>query len=176
MIEIKTAEPNQLDSIVALYKSCGQDMLQKGFDNWGADYPPVESVQKDIEDKQLYCLIEGNKLLAVIVLDEKQPDQYKTVNWQFQASKILVVHRLAVAITERKKGYARQLMQFAEDYACQYNYPLIRLDAYSINHSLLKFYERLGYQSAKEAIYLGANIKHPFICFEKRLSDNRNRT
>lgn len=47
-------------------------------------------------------------------------------------------------------------MQFAEDYAKEQPYEVIRLNAYSANGQLLKFYERLGYQSAKEAIYLGA--------------------
>lgn len=170
MLQIKKATKEQLKDIVDLYKNCGRAMLEQGFDNWAEDYPSIQSVLEDLVQQHLYCLMEGKKLLGVMVLDEKQPLPYQEVLWQYEATKVLVVHRLAVAVQEQKKGYARQLMHYAEQYAKQERYAVIRLDAYSINERLLNFYERLGYQSAQEAIYLDAQIKHPFICFEKSIT------
>ena len=81
----------------------------------------------------------------------------------------MVVHRLAVAVEQQGNGYAKQLMRFAEKNAREQAYEAIRLDAYSINLPLLKFYEGLGYQRTKEAIYLGAKWAHSFLCFEKSM-------
>lgn len=169
MLRIEKATLRQLETIVRLYRACGQKMLEQGFDNWGDFYPPVDLIQEDIESATLFCLLEEEQLLGIIVLNEVQPIQFERVQWQYPTTKYLIVHRLAVAVEAQKRGYAQYLMQFAEQYAQKKAYTVIRLDAYSINEALLKFYRRLGYQSTKETISLGAKWKHPFICFEKRL-------
>jgi ribosomal protein S18 acetylase RimI-like enzyme len=167
MLRIEKANLTQLNAITALYRACGKKMVEQDFDNWGDFYPPVALIQEDIESEVLFCLLEEDRLLGVIVLDEKQPEQYKSVQWQYPVATSLVVHRLAVAVEAQKKGYAKKLMKFAEEYALKNAYSTIRLDAYSINEGLLKFYRALGYQSTKETISLGAKWKHSFICFEK---------
>ncbi len=159
----------QLEAIERLYRACGKEMLQQGLDNWGESYPPVVQIREDIAEGHLFCLMLGNDLLGVIVLNEAQPRQFEQVNWLYQSKKILVLRRLAIAVQQQGQGYAQKMMRFAEEYAQKYHYGAIRLDAYSINDRLLKFYERLGYQRTKEAIYLEANLDHPFVCFEKKI-------
>lgn len=168
-IEIKCCAITQVGEIEALYRNCGQDMLEKGFDNWGNFYPPRATIKNDLDNNTLWGLFLEKQLLGVIVLNAIQPPQFSTINWKHKREQILVVHRLAVAVAQQGNGYAKTLMLFAEDYAQTHGFETIRLDAYSINSQLLKFYERLGYQRTKEAIYLGAKWAHPFIGFEKAL-------
>lgn len=172
MLKIEKANLEQLENITELYRTCGKVMLAQGFDNWGDFYPPITLIKEDIETGSLFCLREDERLLGVIVLNEVAPVQFKSIQWQYPTKVALVVHRLAVAVEEQKKGYAQKLMKFAEKYAQEKSYNVIRLDAYSINTGLLKFYRQLGYQCTKETISLGAKWKHPFVCFEKRLFDN----
>lgn len=169
LLRIEKANLGQLNAITALYRACGQQMLEQGFDNWGDFYPPTNLIQEDIESDALFCLLEDERLLGVIVLNEVQAIQYEAVQWQYPTTVSLIVHRLAVAVEAQKKGHAKRLMKYAEEYALKNAYSVIRLDAYSINEGLLKFYRQLGYQSTKETISLGAKWKYPFICFEKRL-------
>jgi|VirMetMinimDraft_7_1064189.scaffolds.fasta_scaffold43013_2 ribosomal protein S18 acetylase RimI-like enzyme len=169
MLRIEKANLTQLNRIIALYRACGKKMEEEGFDNWGDFYPPAALIQEDIESEALFCLLEGEELLGVIVLNEVQPAQFEAVQWQYTAAVCLIVHRLAIAVEAQKKGYAKKLMEFAELYALKNAYSAIRLDAYSINEGLLKFYRQLGYQSTKETISLGAKWKHSFTCFEKRV-------
>ena len=170
-LQIKECAIDQLDEIEQLYRICGQDMLEKGFDNWGDFYPPRATIEADLSNNTLWGLFLEEQLLAVIVLNAVQPTPFTTVHWQFEIEPVLVVHRLAVKVAHQGNGYAKKLMLFAEKYAQEHNYGTIRLDAYSINSQLLKFYEQLGYQRTKEAIYLGAKWAHAFICFEKMLAD-----
>lgn len=169
MIRIEKANIVQLNTITTLYRTCGKKMVEEGFDNWGDFYPPVTLIQRDIESETLFCLLEGEQLLGVIALDAVQPVQYETVQWQYPTTINLIVHRLAIAVEAQKKGYAKRLMAFANLHAQENGYTAIRLDAYSTNEGLLKFYRQLGYQSTKETISLGAEWKHPFICFEKKI-------
>lgn len=168
-MQIKTCSLAQFNEIELLYRTCGIDMLKKGFDNWGDFYPPKEVIEEDLKNETLWGLFVEEALAGVIVLNAIQPVQFEEINWMYDSSVILVVHRLAIAVNQQRKGYARQLMKFAESYGLEEGYDAIRLDAYSINENLLKFYEGLGYQRTKEAIYLGAEWQHPFVCFEKQL-------
>lgn len=166
--QLQQAQLSQVDEIERLYRACGKAMWEQGFENWGDFYPPKTTIEDDITTQSLFLLLSQEQdILGVIVLNEVQPEGFKTINWKYPSNKVLVVHRLAIAVHQQKKGYARQLMLFAEAYAKAANYDCIRLDAYSVNQRLLKFYEALGYQSTKEAISLGAKWKHPFVCFEK---------
>lgn len=169
MLEIKKTNLSQLNEIINLYRACGQKMLEHGFDNWGDFYPSVELIQQDIKREASFSLLDDERLLGVIVLDAVQPQQYDAVDWQYPNESCLVVHRLAIAVDQQRKGYAQKLMLFAEEYAQKNAYTAIRLDAYSINTGLLKFYRQLGYQSTKETISLGTKWKHPFMCFEKKV-------
>lgn len=169
MPPISTARLMQLDEITTLYRACGAKMLQQGFDNWGDFYPPVVTIMQDIEQENLFVLINEHTIIGVIVLDEIQPSMFSEVSWQFDSIKTLVIHRLAIHPNYQSKGYAKRLVRFAEKQAQEQQYTVIRLDAYSINKKLLEFYKNLGYQITKEAISLGAKWKHPFNCFEKKI-------
>lgn len=169
MLRIEKSNLGQLNQITNLYRACSKVMIEQGFDNWGDAYPPVALIQEGIESESSFCLLDEGQLVGVIVLDEMQPIEYKEVTWEYSAPVSLVVHRLAIAVEAQRKGYAKKLMEFAELYAQKNNYAVIRLDAYSINEGVLKFYRRLGYQSTKETISLGDEYKHPFVCFEKRV-------
>jgi ribosomal protein S18 acetylase RimI-like enzyme len=173
MIRIEKANIAQLNTITTLYRACAKEMVKQGFENWGDFYPPVPLIQGDIESETLFCLLEDEQLLGVIALDAVPPVQYEKVQWQYPTTINLIVHRLAIAVEAQKNGYAKKLMEFAALYAQKNGYTAIRLDAYSINERLLKFYRRLGYQSTKETISLGAKWKHPFICFEKVLISSK---
>lgn len=172
MFGIEKATLGQLEAITDLYRTCGKAMLAQGFDNWGDFYPPITLIEEDIRAGSLFSLLDNERLLGVIVLDAIQPQQYDAVDWQYPNERCLIVHRLAIAVDQQRKGYAPKLMLFAEEYAQKNAYTAIRLDAYSINTGLLKFYRQLGYQSTKETISLGAKWKHPFVCFEKSLLNN----
>ncbi|MEH7075298.1 GNAT family N-acetyltransferase [Neobacillus drentensis] len=76
-------------------------------------------------------------------------------------------HRLVVHPKFQGKGYGKQLLQFAEEFALQNGYSSIRLDVYRQNPGALTLYERSGFQER-------GTIRFPFRsvsykCFEKIL-------
>ncbi len=168
-IEITTATTSQVADLVALYRRCGADMWENGYDNWGDFYPSIETIETDIALQSLFVLKQGSKIIGVVALDENQPPMYHDVSWEYKSEKVLVVHRLAIDVFFQGQGFAKMLMHFAEKFALSNGYDVIRLDAYSINPPLLQFYTKLGYQITKETISLGDRWKHPFHCFEKRI-------
>lgn len=165
---MKLATLNQLTKIKELYRNCRLGLQKAGLaDQWHDFYPPISVIQQDIIAQTLFVLQNNKDIMGVIVLNEVQFKGYEEVSWQYTAERILVIHRIAVDPAYQAKGYARQLLIFAENYAQKHNYQAIRLDAYSKNPRLLKFYSQMGYQRTKEVIFLGQPWEYPFVCFEK---------
>ena len=78
---------------------------------------------------------------------------------------MLVIHRLVVHPKHQRKGYAKTLMDFAEDYAQNNDYTSIRLDAYTQNKRVIRFYKSRGY-SIRGNVYFSERTL-PFHCMEK---------
>ncbi|MEZ5022089.1 MAG: GNAT family N-acetyltransferase [Chitinophagales bacterium] len=93
--------------------------------------------------------------------------EYQKVDWKCNDSKVLVIHRLVVNPKHQKQGYAKLLMDFAEDFATNNGYSSIRLDAYSENKAVIEFYQKRNYIQRGNVNFPGR--EHPFYCMEKEV-------
>jgi ribosomal protein S18 acetylase RimI-like enzyme len=160
-MKIRNAEAKDLSEIMGLISSCVEDMERRGIHQWDEIYPDEKTIRNDIDKKQLYLLEEDNQICGIIVLNELQEPQYKSVGWKF-GGKTLVVHRLAIRPAYQRKGMATKLMEFAYSYAIKRDYKTIRLDAFIQNPASVGLYEKLGYRKAGEVTFR----KGDFYCFE----------
>ena len=78
---------------------------------------------------------------------------------------MLVIHRLVINPKHQKHGYARILMDFAEDFAKNNDYTSIRLDAYIPNERVIAFYKKRNYHISGKVFFPGRD--QPFYCMEK---------
>ena len=107
------------------------------------------------------------EIIGAINISEEQEPEYETINWEFDNSKVLVIHRLVIDPKYQGKGYARKLMDFAEKFGKGNNYSSIRLDAFSQNKRVIEFYEKRKY-------FIRGNVnfperEYPFHCMEKAI-------
>jgi ribosomal protein S18 acetylase RimI-like enzyme len=164
MADIKLCNINEAEEIYKIYDGCRKGMQSEGIFQWQNDYPTIETVKQDIEDKNLYGYYEDQKCLGAVSINTHQDEEYKEIEWKGPDENVIVIHRLAVNPEYQSKGIARLLMDFAEDYAKKENYSAIRLDSYSQNKRALKFYENRGYQKRGECFFSGRD--KPFHCLE----------
>ncbi len=164
---IEKATISQLDNIFQIFKDCRVKMESEGIFQWTEHYPAIEIIANDIRDGYLYCLNKSEETVGVINISDIQEQEYKSVHWQNNDGKILVIHRLAVHPKFQKQGFAKKLMDFAEDYAVRNHYSSVRLDAFSGNDIVLRFYENSGYQKRGAVFFPGREL--PFYCYEKQL-------
>lgn len=167
---IKKALLKDLNEIYNLTKNCANNLIENGIFQWNEQYPSKEILVKDIELQQLWKIVSNNKIVGVIVITEIEDEEYKHVNWLAESTKNLYIHRLAVDPKYQKKGFATQLMNFAENYAIVNHYNSVRLDTFSKNLRNLKFYQARNYQKL-EAIYFPKQSEFPFYCFELILNE-----
>ena len=77
----------------------------------------------------------------------------------------IYIHRLGVHPNRQGKGYAQQMMQFAENHARDNGFISVRLDTFSQNARNQRFYEKRGFQKLGD-IFFPKQSEHPFHCYE----------
>lgn len=162
---IKKVLSKDVEEIYALTKSCAKHLIENDIFQWNEHYPSLEVLKKDIELQQLYKLEIDNVIVGIIVLTEIEDVEYKNVKWLTENNNNLYIHRLAVYPNFQGKGYGKQLMDFAENFAKKNSYNSVRLDTFSQNLRNLKFYKNRNYKQL-ESIYFPKQSKFPFYCFE----------
>ncbi len=165
---ILQANRTHLPAIMDIFRLCTDDMLAKGIGQWHYDYPKKEQVEKDIAKEQVFVWEKNAEILGTITLNEEQSEEYQAIEWEFKEGNVLVIHRLAVSPKAQGQRVGYQLCQFAELFAQQNQYALIRLDAYQGNLASNRLYEKLDYHLAKGVCWFHDN-ELPFNCWEKKM-------
>ncbi len=166
MIKIELATQNQLDRVKEIAEACAKNMIENNIFQWNDKYPSREIFKEDIKNKSLYVSKIDQKIVGCIMFSSSKDDVYKTVNWITADEYNLYIHRLAVHPIFQKRGIARKMMDFAEDFAKSNNYISIRLDTFSQNPRNNKFYKSRGYKKLDD-VYFPKQSEFPFHCYEK---------
>ena len=165
---IRKGKIEDIKSIMNLTKACAKAMIAKGIYQWNAHYPNSSAFKKDVERNELYVLETDSDISGTIVISTVMDEEYRPIEWLTKNDNNLYIHRLAIHPNLQGKGYAQQLMDFAENYAIENNYSSIRLDTFSQNKRNQKFYELRGYKRLGD-IYFPKQSEYPFHCYELML-------
>ena len=166
MIKIELATQNELDRVKEIAEACAKNMIENNIFQWNDKYPSREIFKEDIKNKSLYVAKINQEVVGCIMLSSFKDDVYKSVNWITPDKYNLYIHRLAVHPVFQKKGIAKKMMDFAEDFAKSNNYISIRLDTFSQNPRNNKFYKSRGYNKLDD-VYFPKQSEFPFHCYEK---------
>lgn len=164
-MKIRRAYKTDLKSIMKMYKSCVNGMINNGIDQWDENYPNSEIISQDLKNKTYYVAEEKEEIIGGINIDQNQDITYLDLNWEDNSNQFLVVHRLAVKEEYWNKKIGKNLMLFSEEMVVKKGLKSIRLDTYSGNPKAIDFYLRLGYKELG-SINLKPD-KNEYYCFEK---------
>jgi len=158
---------NLLDvqSVMNIVELCIAHMRSQKIFQWDETYPNLGVVEADVRSGELFVVRAEGVSIAAVCLNEKQAQEYRSLPWQYNAGRSLVVHRLCVHPEWHRRGIGKFLMDFAEHFGRENNFSSIRLDTYSGNPGAVAFYERLGYQRVGNVRFPRRDF--PFPCFEK---------
>ena len=162
---IRKATLNDIDTIIEITKACAKHMVAQGIYQWNEHYPNKAAFEKDIERNELYVLEIETKIIGCIVVSTQMDDEYILVNWLTPNRNNIYIHRLAIHPNYQNRGYAQQLMDFAENFAKTHKHPSVRLDTFSQNKRNQQFYEQRNYEKLN-AIYFPKQSNYPFHCYE----------
>lgn len=166
-LNIRTGRTEDLQEIMALIARCVTVMQAGGSDQWDDQYPNREVIGEDLQHGTLFAAESEGHIMGIVVLDESQDEQYRTISWKQDEGPHLMMHRLAVDPEAQGQGVARKLIAFSEEYAMREGYTSLRLDTYAKNKAALKLYQGLGYDLRGEVNFPDRAASFPV--FEKVL-------
>jgi predicted amidohydrolase/GNAT superfamily N-acetyltransferase len=166
-LKIEKGKLSEINQLFQIYLNGKNDLENNGIYQWTNNYPTRLIIESDLKKDVLFVLKNDKEIIGAISISEEQEPEYETIKWEFDNSKVLVIHRLVIDPKYQGKGYARKLMDFAEKFANDNNYSSIRLDAYSQNKRVIDFYEKRKY-------FIRGNVnfperEYPFHCMEKEI-------
>lgn len=136
-------------------------------------YPTRKDAEAAFDKGALYVYEENGTVLGSIILDERQPEEYRKIAWPIQAAgeKVSVIHLLMVRPGAAGKGIGSALVRFASEAAKQQGCTAIRLDTGSQNIPAVSLYKKMGFQlAAASSMKVGGAISHAgHLFFEKPL-------
>ena len=162
---IRIGKISDIEQILKITNACVKKMIDNGIYQWNDYYPNKLAFEKDIKRNELYVLEIDKTLIGCIAISTLIDDEYIPVKWLTPNENNVYVHRLAIHPNFQGKGFAQQLMDFAEQHAIENNYESIRLDTFSQNKRNQLFYELRGYKKLED-IYFPKQSEYPFHCFE----------
>ena len=165
---IRLANIDEIHEIISVTKTCANHMIANNIFQWNEEYPSQKTFENDIERNELYVLIIKNEIVGTLVITPVIDDEYIPVKWLTPSKNNIYVHRLSIHPDYQGKGFAQQLMDFAEKFAIENHYSSIRLDTFSKNPRNQKFYELRNYIKTG-IIYFPNQSSAPFYCYEKVL-------
>ncbi len=165
--KIVKGQLSDLKQLFAIYINGKKELEKNGIYQWVDSYPTKEIIENDITKGVLFVLKNGTEIIGAINISEEQEAEYQTIDWKFDDSKVLVIHRLVINPKHQRNGYAQKLMDFAENFAEVNNYSSIRLDAYSRNKRVMNFYKRRNYFICGEVNF--PEREYTFYCMEKEI-------
>lgn len=163
---------SDVNELFQIYLNGKNELEKNGIYQWTDNYPTRSIIEKDVEKGVLFMLRNDREILGAITISEEQETEYQTINWKFDSSKVVVIHRLVIDPKYQGKGYAHILMDFAEKFATENNYSSIRLDAYSQNKKAIDFYEKRRYFIRGHVNF--PERAYPFHCMEKEIKTAHN--
>ncbi|RNC92361.1 MAG: GNAT family N-acetyltransferase [Allomuricauda sp.] len=162
---IRHAKISEIAHILLITKACTKAMEDQGIYQWNEHYPSLEAFQEDHARKELYVLTLNEDIIGSITISTLMDEEYQTVDWLTPNSNHIYIHRLCVHPNYQGRGYAQQLMDFAESWAQKNSCASVRLDTFSQNNRNQKFYEARGYKKLGN-VHFPEQSQHPFYCYE----------
>jgi ribosomal protein S18 acetylase RimI-like enzyme len=166
-LKIEIGKSSEINELFQIYLNGKNDLEKNGIYQWTDNYPNRLIIENDLKRGVLFVLKKNKELVGAINISEDQETEYQTVEWKFNDSKVLVIHRLVIDPKYKRKGYAKILMDFAEEFAKENYYSSIRLDAYSQNKIVLELYNKRKYIVRGEVNF--PERENPFQCMEKEI-------
>ncbi|SDK30624.1 GNAT family N-acetyltransferase [Sediminibacillus albus] len=141
---IRLAEKADLNRIMEIVKASVKVMNEQGNFQWSEDYPLESHYLSDMENGELYVIIQSGLIAGTAAISEKEHDEYPLINWR-SSQKALTIKRVAIDPICRGKGMASALYQYAEKVAREKKLNYLKTDTFAKNMAAQKLFRANGY-------------------------------
>lgn len=133
---------------------------EDGSNQWQDGYPNPSVIQTDIEHGAGFVLTDKGIIIGyVAILVNDEPEYAKIEGEWLTNGDFVVLHRVAVSENYLRKGLAKRILGFVEEYAIENHINSIKADTNFDNIAMMKTFEKLGYVYCGEVYFRGSARK-----------------
>lgn len=165
-MKFREAVKSDINAIMNIIKQAQEYLKIQGINQWQNNYPNVETIERDISNKNSYILLQNNIVVgttAVIFGEDKNYNHIYDGSW-ISNDKYAAVHRIAVESDNKGFGLASVMLNNIETIALNKDVHSIRVDTHEKNKSMQKLLRKNNFQYCG-IIYLEDGSKR--LAFEK---------
>ena len=141
-MKFRLARKEDLPELKIMYKDIVNNMYENGINIWN-DYYPYEEFSNDIDNNNLYVLVDNNEIVCAFALFCSDNDY--GIDWSDKSSKVLYFGRIGVNIKYLRKGIGSIALNKAMDIARDRGYEYLRLMVVDCNRGAIEFYLKNGF-------------------------------
>lgn len=168
---VRKATSDDIAAIALLYdKAIDYEDSHVKYTSWQKGiYPTADTARLGLKNDSLFVYEESGKILASVILDTRQPPEYKKIKWSVDPryDQVLVIHTLCVDPDFAGAGIGSAIVDFTKELACKTGCLTIRLNTTQRNVNATHLYEKNGFVVADtRSILLNGQIpcdKHLFL-------------
>ena len=178
---IRKATYEDISAIALLYdKAIDYEDSHVKYTSWQKGiYPTADTARLGLKNSSLYVYETDGKILASVILDTRQPPEYKKINWGVEAgyTQALVIHTLCVDPDFAGTGIGSAIVDFAKELATESGKLCVRLNTTQRNIQASRLYQKNGFVIVDtQEILLNGQIRcgnHLFMEYVIRQGESR---
>ncbi|WP_327368997.1 GNAT family N-acetyltransferase [Streptomyces sp. NBC_01217] len=145
-MKIILAQPSDLPKLLAFREEAAAWLRSLGSDQWSRPYP-ADRLLATIEAGTVFMLRDQQTTAATITLTSEAEDGLWTDAELSEPS--MFINKLTVARTHASQGIGGRLLDWAGDRAYRDGAKWLRLDAWTTNEALQRYYLRQGFEHVR---------------------------
>ncbi|MFD4179284.1 GNAT family N-acetyltransferase [Streptomyces anulatus] len=146
---IKNAEPGDVEKLLAFRQEAAGWLSELGSDQWQRPYP-ADRLLKTINAGTVFMVMDGGATAATITLTADAEDGLWTTRELDEPS--MFVNKLTVARTYAGQDLGGRLLDWAGERAGKAGALWLRLDAWTTNEALQRYYLRHGFDHVRTVL------------------------
>ena len=150
---ITPAQPGDLSKLLAFREEAAAWLRELGSDQWSRPYP-ADRLLATIESGTVFMVQDGDVTAATITLTPEAEAGLWTASELSEPS--LFINKLTVARTHAGQNLGGRLLDWAGDRAYRASAKWLRLDAWTTNEGLQRYYLRQGFEHVRTVLEGGA--------------------
>lgn len=150
LLNIRKARTDELNAVIEFYWNLIDDMKNAQYrPGWEKGvYPSEDYLEAAIEHQELFVGMLCGKIVTAMIVNHSCNENYAQAPWRIEAraEEVMVLHTLGVSPAYSGRGYARQMVLHALDYARSCSQLTVRLDVLGTTKSAQELYKSIGFE------------------------------
>ena len=146
-------DENEIDEVMEVIEDARALLKEEGNGQWQFGYPTRLDLLNDIKNKQLYGIVEDNRIVAVCAITGYEESYMHLYEGSWLSDfEYLVMHRVAVRKEYRGKGYGKKLFELFIEVGKSKNIHSLRIDTHANNSLLIHLMNLYNFKYCGKAI------------------------